>query len=125
MSQTAKIRIARIHDDPATIKGARILVDRLWPRGVSKADARLDEWIREIAPSDDLRRWFGHDPAKWDEFRDRYRKELNANPDAVARLLDWCGKGAVTLLFAARDREHNQAVVLREYLQEQRRQIAD
>ncbi|WP_322989861.1 MULTISPECIES: DUF488 domain-containing protein [unclassified Hoeflea] len=118
MSQTPDLEIARIHDDAAQTKGARILVDRLWPRGVSKVDAKLDDWIRESAPSNDLRRWFAHDPAKWETFRSRYLTELDANPEPIERLLDWCRKGPVTLLFAARDREYNQAVVLRDYLRE-------
>lgn len=116
MNDAAGIAIARIHDDPTVTRGARLLVDRLWPRGVSKAAARLDDWVRDAAPSDELRKWFAHDPAKWQAFGTRYRAELDANHDPVARLLAWCRKGRVTLLYAAKDREHNQAIVLRDYL---------
>lgn len=112
------IRIARVYDDPAQARGARLLVDRIWPRGLRREDLRIDEWIREVAPSDTLRRWFGHDPDKWDEFRDRYRAELDDNPDAVERCLDWCRKGPVFFLYGAKDRERNQAAALREYLRE-------
>ena len=108
------IEIARADDDPG--KGARLLVDRVWPRGISKQDLGHDDWIRDVAPSSELRKWFGHDTKKWEEFGKRYRKELDGNDDAVERCLDWCRKGPVTLLFAAKDREHNQAVVLRDYL---------
>lgn len=118
MSRAPDIGIARVHDAPDAMPGARLLVDRVWPRGVAKADLRLDEWVRDVAPSTELRKWFGHDPAKWDAFRDRYRAELEGKPEAVDRCLGWCRKGPVTLLFAARDREHNQAVVLREHLAE-------
>lgn len=116
MTSGADIRLARDYDDPQPDEGARILVDRLWPRGLSKDQLHHDDWIREIAPSTDLRKWFDHDPAKWGEFQKRYRAELDDNPDAVERLLDWCRKGRVTLLFGAKDRAHNQAVVLRDYL---------
>lgn len=118
MGVPADIRIARDYDDDdaGASDGARILVDRLWPRGVSKSDLDYDEWIKEVAPSTELREWFDHDPTKWPEFRKRYRAELDDNPDAVERLLDWCRKGSVTLLYGAKDREHNQAVVLRDYL---------
>ncbi len=117
MSGTPSIAIARVYDAPAagTDGRARLLVDRLWPRGLSKATLHLDDWIREVAPSNELRKWFGHDPVRWPEFRERYRAELDGNP-GVARCLDWCRKGPVLLLYAAHDHEHNQAVVLAEYL---------
>lgn len=118
MTGNGDIRIARVYDDDAESAGARLLVDRLWPRGVAKADLHHDDWIRDVAPTAELRKWFGHDPAKWGDFRKRYIKELDANPDAVGRCLDWCGRGPVTLLYAAKDREHNQAVVLRDYLKD-------
>ncbi|MCZ7676941.1 MAG: DUF488 family protein [Roseovarius sp.] len=118
MSRAADIRIARAYDDLGDIEGARLLVDRVWPRGVSKDQLHLDEWIREVAPSTELRKWFGHDPQKWQAFRDRYRNELDANEDAVQKCLGWCRKGPVVLLYGAKDREHNQAVVLRDYLQD-------
>ncbi len=118
MSRTHAIRIARVHDDLETVSGARLLVDRVWPRGITKDQLQLDEWIRDIAPTTELRKWFGHDPEKWEEFEHRYRGELDAAPDPVGRCLEWCRKGPVTLLFAAKDRDHNQAVVLRDYLAE-------
>lgn len=102
--------------DAEGIGGVRLLVDRLWPRGLSKAALRLDDWIKDVAPSDELRRWFGHDPERWQSFRKRYFVELKGKPHAVAQCLDWCANGPVTLLFAARDTEHNNAVVLRDYL---------
>lgn len=109
------IHIARVYDHPSA-EGASLLVDRLWPRGIAKADLAPDEWIRDIAPTTELRKWFGHDPAKWEEFRRRYRAELDANAEAVERCLAWCRKGSVTLLYGAKDHEHNQAVELRDYL---------
>ncbi|MCL5270133.1 MAG: DUF488 family protein [bacterium] len=96
--------------------GARVLVDRLWPRGLRKDQLPIDQWAREVAPSRELIRWFGHDPAKWDEFRRRYLCELGAKPDAVAPLVDAARRGRLTLVFGARDATHNNAVVLREYL---------
>ncbi len=108
--------MARVYDDVGETTGARILVDRVWPRGISKVDLEHDDWIREVAPSSDLRKWFGYDADKWPEFRRRYLSELGDNPEAVERCLQWCRKGNVTLLFAARDRERNQAVVLRDHL---------
>ncbi|TCO68710.1 DUF488 domain-containing protein [Rhodovulum euryhalinum] len=116
MTAIHAIRIARVYDDLEGISGARVLVDGVWPRGVSREGLQLDDWIREVAPSTALRKWFGHDPARWTEFRDRYRAELADNPEAVARCLDWCRAGPVALLFGAKDRDHNQAVVLRDHL---------
>jgi len=116
MAKTPDIEIARVHDDATDTGRARLLVDGIWPRGVSKDALVHDDWIKDIAPSTDLRKWFGHDPDKWGAFRNRYLHELSGNPDAVDRCLDWCRKGPVTLLYAARDRDHNQAVVLKDYL---------
>jgi uncharacterized protein YeaO (DUF488 family) len=110
------IRIKRMYDPPAADDGRRVLVDRLWPRGVSKEKARIDEWVKEIAPSDDLRTWFGHDPGRWEEFRKRYREELEGHGELLESLRTEAGKGTVTLLFAAKDAEHNNAVVLAEIL---------
>ncbi|SIT76954.1 DUF488 domain-containing protein [Pontibaca methylaminivorans] len=112
------IRTRRAYDDPGRDDGYRILIDRLWPRGVAKADLALDEWDKELAPSDDLRKWFGHDPEKWDEFRKRYRKELDDRQEAVAALVKRAAKGRVTLVFGARDEKHSNAEVLRDYLTE-------
>ena len=110
------LKVKRVYEPPAAADGYRILVDRVWPRGVTKARARVDEWRKDLGPSDALRTWFGHDPDKWDEFRSRYRAELeNAGkwPD-VARIAERAGKEDVTLVFSARDVDHNQAVALRE-----------
>ena len=97
--------------------GARILVDKLWPRGLSKARAKLDLWLKEIAPSTELRKWFGHDPNKWRAFRRRYESELKRHADQVALIKSKASEGAVTLLYAARDQEHNEAVVVKELLE--------
>lgn len=113
-----RIWIRRAYDEPTRNDGTRVLVDRLWPRGLSKERADVDWWCREVAPSDDLRRWFGHDPARWQEFRQRYRDELRGNDDLVEQLLERARSGRITLVHAARDREHNDAVVLREVLEE-------
>ncbi|MBU3029553.1 DUF488 domain-containing protein [Paracoccus marinaquae] len=116
---TPDIRIARVYDaDDDTKAGVRLLVDRIWPRGIRKADLQPDAWLRDIAPSTALRKWFGHDPAKWEEFRRLYAAELDARPEAVEAALDWCRRGPVTLLYGASDREHNQAVLLRDYLRD-------
>ncbi len=111
------IRIKRIYDPPAAEDGRRVLVDRLWSRGVAKDAARIDEWLKEIAPSDELRKWFGHDPARWEEFRKRYRYELASHGELLVRLRCEARKGAITLLFAAKDPERNNAVVLQKVLQ--------
>jgi len=111
------IRIKRVYDPPAPDDGRRVLVDRLWPRGVARVEARIDEWLKEIAPSDDLRKWFGHDPGRWEGFRQRYRDELKSHAEILGRLRGESKKGTVTLLFAAKDVEHNNAVVLIETLE--------
>jgi uncharacterized protein YeaO (DUF488 family) len=113
------IRIRRVYDEPRRGEGRRVLVDGLWPRGIRKDELAHDEWLKEIAPSAALRRWYGHDVARWPEFRTRYRRELAARRDALAPLVDAARRGTVTLLFGARDAEHNNAVVLKEYLEEQ------
>jgi uncharacterized protein YeaO (DUF488 family) len=111
------IRAVNVHDLAPDDPGARYLVDRIWPRGVRKQTLHLAGWARDAAPSAELRRWFGHDPARWPEFRRRYVAELDARPDAWAPLLAAAEHGDVALLFAAHDREHNNAVVLRDYLE--------
>jgi uncharacterized protein YeaO (DUF488 family) len=106
------IRVKRVYEPPGPEDGLRVLVDRLWPRGVRKADAKIDVWLRDVAPTADLRRWFDHDPAKWNELLRRYRAELKQRPDAVTLLREKAEGGTVTLVYAARDREHNNAVAL-------------
>lgn len=99
--------------------GVRILVDRIWPRGVKKEDLNLDEWLKEVAPSDQLRKWFGHDPARWEEFKTRYFRELDENNEAWKPLLKKAKDGELVLIFGAKDREHNNAVALREFLEKE------
>ncbi len=114
------IGIKRAYEEPKPDDGYRVLVDRLWPRGIKKESLKLDAWLKELAPSTELRRWFGHDPARWEEFRKRYRAELSS-PEAqtlLAELAERAGLGPVTLVYAARDEQHNGAVVLRELLEE-------
>ena len=112
-----KIRLKRVYEAPEEADGLRILVDRLWPRGLRKEDAALHRWARELSPSDELRKELHHDPARWDEFKARYFEELDALPDAVRQLREEVGKGTVTLLYAAKDTERNNAVALAEYLE--------
>lgn len=112
----ADIQIKRVYEPADKDDGARVLVDRLWPRGLSKERAALTLWLKEIAPSVELRKWFGHDPERWKEFVDRYRAELAHNEAAVAQLRVLAGKERVTLLYAAHDTEHNDAVALAAYL---------
>lgn len=113
------IRLKRIYEPPAEHDGARVLVDRLWPRGMSKMRAALALWCKDAAPSTELRQWFGHDPARWEEFQRRYRAELRDRSPALAPIRDLLHLGPVTLLFATRDEWHNEAVVLREVLLEE------
>ena len=111
------VTIKRVFESPAASDGTRVLVDRLWPRGLSKAKAKIDRWAKELAPSHELRRWFGHDPARWAEFRKRYWAELKANAGLVRELAGVAaGRARLTLLYAARDERHNNAVVLAEML---------
>ncbi|HEX5048832.1 MAG TPA: DUF488 family protein [Gammaproteobacteria bacterium] len=111
------IRIKRAYERRARGDGRRILVERLWPRGMTKDSLHAHAWLREVAPSTDLRKWFGHRVERWPEFRRRYIEELDTKPDAWMPILDAARRGAVTLLYGARDTEHNSAVVLREYLE--------
>ena len=114
----ARIAIKRVYDAPRSEDGSRYLVDRFWPRALKKKDLHISAWLKEVAPSNDLRRWFEHDPAKWDEFQRRYREELDANRTAWEPLLEACRRGNVTLLYAARDTKHNNAIVLKSYLED-------
>jgi uncharacterized protein YeaO (DUF488 family) len=115
------VHLKRAYEPPERADGYRVLVDRLWPRGVSKAEAHLDEWARDLAPSSELRRWFGHDPARFDEFRRRYREELTAHAEKLRELRRLARRGTLTLVYSARDSEHNDAVVLAELLRRGRR----
>jgi uncharacterized protein YeaO (DUF488 family) len=108
------VRIKRIYDDPTTGDGFRVLVDRLWPRGITKQEAAVDVWMRELAPSAELRKWFGHDPKRWQEFRKRYLNELAPHAGELKKLRDRATRERVTLLYGARDQQFNQAVVLAE-----------
>ena len=111
------IQIKRAYDPHGPDDGARILIDRLWPRGIQKEALKLDGWMKDVAPSDDLRRWFGHDPEKWEEFCRRYFAELDSQPEAWQPILKLAGQGKVTLLFGARDVQYNNAVALKAYLE--------
>lgn len=111
------IHLKRVYEDASESDGYRVLVDRLWPRGVSKQEASIDLWLKEIAPSTELRKWFNHDPEKWDEFRKRYHQELDAQPDLVKQLADLVNKQQVTLVYGAKNEAFNQAVALKEYLE--------
>jgi uncharacterized protein YeaO (DUF488 family) len=116
--RTENVRLKRAYESPSADDGTRVLIDRLWPRGVKKTDAAIDHWMRELAPSTELRKWFGHDPARWEEFRRRYIAELRENGEELSRLRDMAQEGVVTLVYAARDEAHNDAVVLKEILLE-------
>ena len=121
MTGAGSITTARVYGlDPASLPAgaARLLVDRVWPRGIRKADLDLDEWVRDVAPSTALRKWFGHKIDRWPEFETRYRAELSANTGPVDDCLAWCRKGPVVLLYGAHDTQHNQAVVLARFLAE-------
>jgi len=113
------IRIKRAYDKPAADDGYRVLIDRLWPRGVSIADLQVDSWLKQIAPSDELRKWFGHDESKWDEFKRRYWAELRSHTEELQELVQRTEAGRVTLVYAARDTMHNNALALKEYLETQ------
>jgi len=113
-----RIRIKRAYEAPTHDDGTRILIDRLWPRGVKKTDAAIDEWMKEIAPSNALRKWFGHDPERWQEFRRRYRSEIQQHPNEFDRLRTLAQHGRITLVFSAHDEAHNDAVVLKDLLLE-------
>lgn len=111
------VKAKRIYAEPAKADGTRVLVDRVWPRGVSKEKAAVDRWLKEVAPSTELRKWFGHDPARWEGFKARYFQELDGQGEAIESLVEAARHGTVTLVYAARDTEHNNAVALKEYLE--------
>lgn len=111
------IRLKRAYDPPAKQDGVRVLVDRVWPRGVSRENAALDRWMKEVAPSTELRKWFKHDPGKWEEFRKRYAEELADQGEVIAFLKETSRRGTLTLVYAAKDPEHNNAAALKRYLE--------
>jgi len=111
-----KLKIKRVYEKPGKEDGKRILVDRLWPRGLTKEKARIDLWLKDIAPTTELRKWFGHDPKKWKTFQAKYQQELNNNKEQVSILYEQLNKGVVTLVYGAKDEEHNEALVLKEWL---------
>ena len=115
------IRLKRVYDEPSAADGTRVLVDRLWPRGLSKNEASADLWLKDAAPSSELRRWYGHDPKRWIPFSRKYRAELEARPEILELLEDLRGSAPVTLIFGARDEEHSNAAVLRDVLEEHSR----
>jgi uncharacterized protein YeaO (DUF488 family) len=112
--QTMKIRIKRVYEQPDEHDGRRILVDRLWPRGLTKEKASIDLWLKDIAPGTELRKWFAHDTGRWEEFKERYLAELKENSEQIRTLKQELDKGVVTLVYGAKDEEHNQAVVIQE-----------
>ena len=111
-----KMKIKRVYEKPGNEDGMRILVDRLWPRGLTKEIAAVDLWMKNIAPSTELRKWFDHDPNKWNEFMKRYRQELKENKEQILFLKEQSKRGTITLLYGAKDEEHNEAIVLKNYL---------
>jgi uncharacterized protein YeaO (DUF488 family) len=113
---TAEIRLKRAYEKPAADDGLRVLVERLWPRGLTKERAAIDLWMKEVAPSPELRKWYGHDEGKWGEFQRRYRAELVENKDLVEELREKCRSGIVTFVYAARDEERNSALTLKKFL---------
>jgi uncharacterized protein YeaO (DUF488 family) len=115
------LRLKRAYEPVSRTDGMRVLVERLWPRGVSKAELQLDGWIKDVAPSTELRRWFSHDPTKWPEFRARYFRELDSRPESWRLLLSAARRGTVTLVYSSHDEEHNNAVALEDYLQTKER----
>jgi len=110
------INIKRVYDKAEKTDGTRLLVERLWPRGIKKESLQIENWLKDVGPTTELRKWFSHDPEKWDEFRRRYFAELQANPDAWKPILTAVRQGAVTLIYSSHDTEHNNAVALREFL---------
>ena len=111
------IKLKRVYESPSPKDGLRVLVERLWPRGLTKERAAVDLWLKDVAPSAELRKWFGHDPARWEQFQERYRQELRQKKDAVQLLRQKGKEGTVTLVYAARDEDHNGALALKRFLQ--------
>ncbi len=111
------IKLKRVYEEPGEDDGRRILVERPWPRGISKQEARIDEWLKDVAPSPELRQWFGHDPARWDEFKKRYWSELARNTAPVQELREKAARETITFVYAAKDEEHNGALALKEFLE--------
>lgn len=111
------VSLKRVYEKPSPSDGRRVLVERLWPRGLKKEDAKVDEWLKEIAPSTELREWFGHEPEKWNEFKRRYWRELEKKQDIVLKLAGEIREKQVTFVFAAKDEEHNNALALKEYIE--------
>jgi uncharacterized protein YeaO (DUF488 family) len=111
------IQLKRVYDPPAKSDGVRILVERLWPRGIRKSDLVMDSWVKDAGPSTELRQWFSHDAAKWDEFKKKYFVELNSRPDSWKPIIESAGHHTVTLLYSSRDTEHNNAVALKQFLE--------
>jgi uncharacterized protein YeaO (DUF488 family) len=111
------IQLKRAYDKPQKTDGRRVLIDRVWPRGVRKEDLKLDEWLKDLAPSTELRKWFGHDPEKWEEFRKRYFHELDAHPDTIRQLRAKMREGPLTIVFGSKEERFNNAVALKEYLE--------
>ncbi|MBI1392173.1 MAG: DUF488 family protein [Alphaproteobacteria bacterium] len=114
------IKLKRAYDPPAPGDGLRILLERLWPRGLTKEAAALDEWTKDVSPSPNLRKWFAHDPSKWDAFKDRYREELRANPDGIARLRALVAGKTATFVYAAKDPDMNSALLLKAFIEGER-----
>ncbi len=114
------IQLKRIYEPYSKSDGYRVLVDRLWSRGLTKEKAKVDLWLKDIAPSTELRKWFGHDPLKWNEFKKRYYAELQKNSEVVSKLVELLKNGKVTIVYGAKDEEHNDAVVLKEYLEKEK-----
>ena len=119
------IQVKRVYDPPDVRDGKRFLVERLWPRGMKKENLRMDGWLKNVAPSDELRKWFGHDPARWEDFRQRYVAELESNSDAWKPLLEAALQGSVTLIYSARDQEHNNAQALMIFLEDRLKRVAE
>lgn len=112
------LKTKRVYESATAGDGTRFLVERLWPRGIKKENLKMKAWLKEVAPSPELRKWFAHDPEKWTEFKKRYRAELKSNPEAWKSILEAAQKGNVTLLYSARDTEHNSALLLKEFLEQ-------